>query len=890
MNETVVREIAQVRAEYASARLIHENLDRRAAGARRRDYPGYLPAEIDYRTASGETLTARIRDYDVRFLDRVASAEAVGHMDLIHRARRGEAPARAELSRRTARLGARIGERFAGGSVVEDEWVVPYTSTGRLTEVEISNKGATLLDLSRRGIATSDFSILTSRVCLLPPAARERCARDALADLERLSGRRLGDPDHPLLIAVRTAMPEYVPGFMPTWLNVGFTPALMSGLPDRYGEEAAARIRLNNRKTILEALRPEAFAALEGEIRPHLTREENHRLASTIEAFIRREDAALLDNPLRQVLFFLRKAYEYYETHLDTLRNFMGRDVHQPSVILQRMVCSVLDGQCLAGVLYSRHPRTGLGVHLQYAREIYGEDLMTGRLRPEEETFLDREQARREFPSVYHFWPRLAQLEEILEAPVMVEFTGVHGTFTLLQLNVAELSGVGMLAAVMDLFRSGKIGAGRVRALIRPYHVRQIETDAVDPESLCRLTRFCRGFSVLPRSAVTGRVFFTGAAAREAKERNAGEQVILARARFTPQDAIDMQGVGGILSLSPAAIHVVTTAQNLGVPALLDLEEDGVRLDEEEGVMRNARGVALREGDPVTISSEDGGLFLGRAVFAPARLLRLMAGEAVDLSPAEEAEFRLWAGCYRDYRQVVEGVGASEFTSLKDLGHAVRYGRLQGDVARATEFVNRCFVANAEALAAGLFDTTLGNHLVNRVAFDLLAVDRQARLVRAALKTCRERGLSGYGAGAFVLGSFVSSSSPVAFWTALDPAETGLLVNEWVLHRKYLAVLAEVGERRVSRARDQVLSKGLGSLAVRPALLLELMPLKLAGTGLAAARAALPAWSDPQTVEVLTVLGEPWSMFFDYGVPCRLAALRALCESAGRPVPPPDAR
>ena len=53
-------------------------------------------------------------------------------------------------------------------------------------------------------------------------------------------------------------------------------------------------------------------------------------------------------------------------------------------MIVQRMVCSALDQDSYAGVLYSRHPRLGTGVHLQYARAIYGEDLMTGRLVPEE--------------------------------------------------------------------------------------------------------------------------------------------------------------------------------------------------------------------------------------------------------------------------------------------------------------------------------------------------------------------------------------------------------------------------------------------------------------------------------------------------------------------------
>ena len=207
--------------------------------------------------------------------------------------------------------------------------------------------------------------------------------------------------------------------------------------------------------------------------------------------------------------FFLAEAYRYFRNHLGVLRNFMPRDVHYPAVILQRMVCSVIDDRSYAGILYSRHPRRGQGVFLQYATAVFGEDLMTGRLAPREGHFFKRHETRHDFPAVYHFWDRLFQLEAIFRGPVMVEFTGVHGTFTILQVNAAELSGSGMLTAVMDLHRAGRIDADRVRELIRPYHVRQIESDAIDPRSIDTLEPFARGVAVLPRSAVTGRLSFS---------------------------------------------------------------------------------------------------------------------------------------------------------------------------------------------------------------------------------------------------------------------------------------------------------------------------------------------------------------------------------------------
>ena len=853
---TAIRSITEVRNEYTSARLISTNLEHRLAGTRYPRPKGYLPPEIDYVTQAGVAATIFVRDYDVRFLDRVAPAAALDHLDLIHRARRGDTGAAAELRKRTAETKAKISARFAGRPLVENRAVIPYTTSEIFTETEISHKGGILLDLSRRGFATADFSLLSASAFKLPASELEQCARDAVRNLEILSGRNLGDPANPLLMAMRSALPEYIPGFMPTYLNVGLTPDVLPGLPSRYGEEAAARIRLNNRKTILEALDSGAFRAVERDIRPTLDHGTTVSLTLRVEELIARRNPVLLTDATAQVLFFLDRAYRYYETHLDVLRNFAQREVLYPAVIIQRMVCSVIDRESYAGVLYSRHPRLGQGVFFQFGRTIFGEDLMTGRVVPEERYFCSPTEAKTEFPAVYHFWDRLGQLEDIFRGPVMVEFTGVHGTFTILQVNAAELSGGGMLTAVMDMHRAGRIPAGRVRELIKPYHVRQIESDAIDPRSLHALTPFGRGVAVLPRSAVSGRVYFSAKRAERAREERPGENGILVKERFTPQDAIDMQKVGGICSLSPAAIHVVTTAQNLGIPALLDLEECGVQLDSEGGRLVNREGKTIGEGDWATISSRLKTLFIGKAGYAPARLLRFMNGERVDLTPQEKPRFERLAEYYRAYRRILEDVEATAFGSLEDLGHAIRYGELRDDSVKAGEYVNRAFEFNPDGFIRRFLEATLGTHLINRTAFDHLTAERKVRLFRGVVERSLTHGLSGYEAGAFLVGCLLEPKSSPLFWARFTPSEVAFLVNEWVLYQKYLQVLDDIGERKVSRVKEFLLSRGLKKVPFFRAGAADFLSLCSSGVDLDKVRAALPADSDPQTAALIDHLRE----------------------------------
>ena len=69
---------------------------------------------------AGGPHTMTVRDSDDHYLDRVPRERAVRHVDLIHRARRGDAAAAGELNRRTEALGQSILRRFAGRAPAHD--------------------------------------------------------------------------------------------------------------------------------------------------------------------------------------------------------------------------------------------------------------------------------------------------------------------------------------------------------------------------------------------------------------------------------------------------------------------------------------------------------------------------------------------------------------------------------------------------------------------------------------------------------------------------------------------------------------------------------------------------------------------------------------------------
>src|SRR5579859_4580872 len=94
----------------------------------------------------------------------------------------------------------------------------------------LGGKGAVLAALTRLGLPVPPgFTIATAvgREIATADGAGAlpddvwREIEEALARLERASGRRLGDPAAPLLLAVRSGAETSMPGMLDTILNVG---------------------------------------------------------------------------------------------------------------------------------------------------------------------------------------------------------------------------------------------------------------------------------------------------------------------------------------------------------------------------------------------------------------------------------------------------------------------------------------------------------------------------------------------------------------------------------------------------------------------------------------------------------------------------------------------
>ncbi len=874
----------RIRGNYINQRtlLARKNLHATKRGDLPPNPPGYSPPVVEFELHNGTSQQITIGETDIALLCGEDAERAKRHLALVVNARRGDPQALATL--------ACDGEERPGSApdaapARETEFVVPSTSASTHAEHEISQKGSILLKLSQLGYPVPDFVVLTAAAYRDHAERLEEHVADCIRELEGLTMQKLGDTASPLVFAMRCATTRYIPGVMDTYLNIGVTESTLPCVERMYGRRAARKMFLNNLRNMCEVLQGDGHPAIVAAGHSGLPATEVDRLIEELTAIVRRSDRALLQEPFAQAVFFAREAYRSFEENHELVLTLCRGTEHYPSLIMQKMICTVRHDEAYAGVISSRHTQTGVGIELQTARNIFGEEMMTGTADIESTAFEDREAIKEAFPAVYHFVPHLPELEKDFESPVTIEFaveaTGRYQSFALLQLNETGMSGRAAITSVVDMHKSGVISRQRVTELVRPYHIKQPTSDTIDQENFRMLAPFCSGMTVLPRSAISARLFFTGDAALAAKRD--GERVCLCQKTFVPTDTVVMREMDAILSLTSAAVHVVTICQSLGIPALLSLEKNGVMFL-PGGSLISSAGRVLKEGDWVTISSRRRILFEGKAKFQPARLLRYMKGEAVEMEEDEKKAFAAIAYAYRYYQQLTRAMEVDQISTLSEVTRLVNF-ELRGESEEAKKLVNGWFDERETVYMDEVLRSDIGDHLGQSNVFDMLTLNRKIRFFKRTLAKCRAGRISGYDAGAFMLGRFLCLKYPAAFWKCFSPAEIGLLVNEWVLFQKYMQVLQKVGERKVLQTRKAILKEGLDELALHPGVLQSLIRLKLSGARLEEARQSLPEWSDPQSARVLEVLQQPYSTFYDFDAPWSRGQLEKICAEEHLPMP-----
>ncbi|MDD4142335.1 MAG: hypothetical protein PHR20_06050 [Bacteroidales bacterium] len=776
---------------------------------------GNKPGTVIYRL-QGEDVDREIppKWYDIFSLLNNDEETSRHYLELLVGEQRGDVSVAEELETLRREEYARSKKYVDSHKLTESDLIItPLTSRKDMTEVEVSHKGKMLLDLTRNGYAVPDFCILSAKA--FTEANQQSLIVKSLKNMECMTGCKLGSDENPLVLALRSAMPQYIPGLMPTLLNIGVNRKAYQGLIKKYGKQMANRIYLGTLHSIFDMLFIEGqFAEKDGALS---LKQQSDRIVEMESMIIEKEHAeTLLEDSFIQVLKFVEYIRDFYVNNQDLLSTFMQGRVTFPSLIMQKMVWTIGNQYSFPGVLYSRNSRTGSGIQIEYLPDIFGDDIMTGDVSSYNFEYDKRGTIKDIFPAIYHFDPLMKKLEKRYHTPVTIEFgvethTNKSTLFAILQLNESELTGRAALISSIDMYENNLISENDVVNLIRPYHLRQIFSDRINDESMAKLKMFSYGVNVLPRTAVTAQICFNTSKATELRKK--GVPVCLCKNRFVPEDTIILNEMNAIISMSPAAIHVVTACRGYGIPAMLNLESFGNVLS--ENTLVNKEGDEIHDGDWITISSKLKTIFKGKAQYEPARFMAYLNGEKIVMDSDKEASaFRNIKTAYEKYNKIVRSAKVNYITDINMLTRLIRYD-LQSQPETAAEVVNSWYDANPEKYLEQVLESRMGSHQDQFRVFTLLEGAKKTYFFKQAVNACTYRKLSGLTAGAFILGRFVAHRLPFEFWHSMSSMEIAYILNEYVLYEKYLQVLFEVGETKLTRVHSQIVSEGMMNYDVK---------------------------------------------------------------------------
>lgn len=841
---------------------------------------GNKPGTVVYRTEDGKIHEFPPRWYDMFYLLKQSRQGQLRYLQLLLAGEREQLAAIRQQFRDECRT------YTAAHPIIENSMLISSLSQGRYSDEQISHKGRMLLDLTRNAYPVPDFCILTAESFTRHEALPE-LLENAISNLETMTRCSLGDDRHPLVFAIRCAMPQYIPGLMPTLLNIGVTHKAYLALKAAHGDHASNRIYLSTLHSLAQMLH---ISNRYDTTDIQLSEEDQFQRISDLEERITKaspDGHRLLTDPHYQSLRLVQHVRDFYIQHQDLILTFMqGKQAH-PSLILQRMVWTIGNNDSYPGVLHSRHSRTGKGRQIESCRNIFGEEIMTGDATTQDNAYHDRNEIINHFPAVYHFDPLLKKLESRYASPVTIEFAvesrpNQLSLFSVLQLNISEMTGRAALISAIDLYNNHLIDETHVMDLIKPYHLRQIVSASIDDHSLSTLTPFGKGLSVLPRTAISAVLCFSPTAARTLKAK--GENVCLCQERFIPEDTITLNEVDAILSISPAAIHVVTACRGYGIPALMDLQNYGLSIvvdPDGSPELRNGDGLAIAEGEHLTISCKRQAIYKGVADFKPARFTKYLQGQPVPLNDDEQQYFREMKEAYEQYQGIVTSDKASYINDVETLARLIRCD-LKNKPETARQIVNSWFDNHAQQYINQVLQSRMGDHQDQSRVFDLLSHNRKSLFFREAAKVCTATHRSGLTAGSFMLGRFVSKPLPTSLWNNLSHLAVAFLLNEYVLYEKYLHVLEEVGEIRLTRAHSRIETDGIDNMKIENFDLYTFVPLLYSSHDWPLVADALETIDHQDNTHLLVQkLSQPLSQLFDLSKPWvtqRLSLLKDLNE------------
>ena len=490
----------------------------------------------------------------------------------------------------------------------------------------LGGKGANLAEMTNIGLPVPQGFTITTEACTQYYEDGRQINDEIMAEImeyiekmEKITGKKFGDHENPLLVSVRSGARASMPGMMDTILNLGLNEDVVDVIAKKSNNprwawdcyrrfiqmysDVVMEVGKKYFEQLIDAMKEKKGVTQDVELDAADLKELAMQFKAEYKAKI---GSDFPSDPKEQLIGAIKAVFRSWD---NPRANVYRRDNDIPyswgtAVNVQSMAFGNMGDDCGTGVAFTRDPATGekklMGEFLTNAQ---GEDVVAGVRTP-----MPIAEMAEKFPQAYDEFVKVCNiLEDHYRDMQDMEFTVEHGKLYMLQCRNGKRTAPAALKIACDLVDEGMISEQQAVAMIDPRNLDTLLHPQFDPKALKSTEPVGKALPASP-GAACGKIVFTAEDAKEWAAR--GEKVVLVRLETSPEDIEGMKAAQGILTVRGGMTsHAAVVARGMGTCCVSGCSE--INMDEENKQFVLA-GKTYREGDYISIDGSTGNIYDGQ--------------------------------------------------------------------------------------------------------------------------------------------------------------------------------------------------------------------------------------------------------------------------------------
>ena len=489
----------------------------------------------------------------------------------------------------------------------------------------LGGKGANLAEMTSIGLPVPRGFTVTTEACTKYYDDGEKLSKEIveqieekLVELEKVTGKKMGDIKNPLLVSVRSGARASMPGMMDTVLNLGINDVVAKGFADATGNprfvydsyrrfiQMFADVVMGFPKSSFERLFDKIKEDKNVEFDTELSAEDLMEVVEIYKKeYKKHAGEEFPQDPKVQLMEAVKAVFRSWNNEraityrrLNDIPGSWGTAVN-----VQEMVYGNRGDDCGTGVAFTRNPATGeKKLYGEYLMNAQGEDVVAGIRTPQ-----SIETLKEVMPECYDEFVKICGiLEDHYKDMQDMEFTIENGKLFMLQTRNGKRTAQAALKIAVDLVKEKMITKDEALLKVEPKQLDQLLHPNFDSKALKAAKPIAKGLAASP-GAATGKIYFTAEDVIKAHKNNE-KDILLVRLETSPEDIEGMNLAHGVLTIRGGMTsHAAVVARGMGTCCVSGCGE--LKIDEEKKVLITKDGTKFKEGDWMSLDGSTGNVY-----------------------------------------------------------------------------------------------------------------------------------------------------------------------------------------------------------------------------------------------------------------------------------------